>query len=49
MAVEQSQLVDEQRPKSETLGFDQSSGGNLPVHFEDGLEKLVEVLVGHAA
>src|SRR3954470_4700758 len=49
MAVEQSQLVNEHRSKSETLGVDQSLGGNLPVHLEDGLEMLVEVLVGHAA
>jgi hypothetical protein len=49
MAVEQSQLVDKNRSQSETLGVDQSLGGNLPVHFEDGLEMLVEVLVGHGA
>ncbi len=49
MAVEQSQLVDEHRPQSETLGVDESSGGNLPVHLKDGLEMLIEVLVGHAA
>ena len=49
MAVEQSQLVDEHRSKSETLGVDQSSGGNLSVYLEDGLEMLVEVLIGHAA
>src|SRR5215210_9466793 len=49
MAVEESQLVDKNRSKSETLGVDQSSGGNLPVHLEDGFEVLVEVLVSHAA
>ena len=49
MAVEQSQLVDQHRSQSETLGVDESSGGNLSVHLEDGLEMLIEVLVGHAA
>src|SRR5215203_4840151 len=49
MTVEQSQLVDQHRSQSETLSVDQSSGGNLPVHLEDGLEMLVEVLVSHAA
>src|SRR5215218_5968356 len=49
MAVEESQLVNEHRSQSETLGVDQSSGGNLPVHLEDGFEVLVEVLVSHAA
>src|SRR5215210_2551791 len=49
MAVEESQLVDKHRSQSETLGVDQSSGGNLPVHLEDGFEVLVEVLVSHAA
>ena len=49
MAVEESQLVDKNRSKGETLSIDQSPGGNLPMHLEDGLEMLVEVLVGHAA
>ena len=49
MTVEQSQLVDQHRPQSESLGVYESSGGNLPVHLEDGLEMLIEVLVGHAA
>ena len=49
MTVEESQLVDQHRSQSETLSADQSSGGNLPVHLEDGLEMLVEVLVGHGA
>jgi hypothetical protein len=41
MAVEQSQLVDKHRSKSETLGVDQSSGRNLSVHLEDSLEMLI--------
>src|SRR5215210_4420764 len=49
MAAQDGQLVDQHRSKSETLGVDQSLGGNLPVHLEDGLEVLIEVLVGHAA
>src|SRR5918994_3326854 len=49
MAVEQSQLVDQHRSKSESCCVDEPSGGDLPVQLEDGLEMLVEVLVGHAA
>jgi hypothetical protein len=49
MAAEQSQLVDQHRPQSESLGVDESPGGNLPVYLEDSLEMLIEVLVGHAA
>src|SRR5918995_4086033 len=49
MAVEQSQLVDQHRSKSESCCVDEPSGGNLPVQLEDGLEMLIEVLVGHAA
>ena len=49
MAVEQGQLVDQHRSKSESGRVDESSGGNLSVHFEDGLEMLVEVLISHAA
>jgi hypothetical protein len=49
MAVEQSQLVDKNGSKSEPLGVDEPSGGNLSVQLEDGLEMLVKVLVGHAA
>src|ERR687891_1615459 len=49
MTVEQSQLVDQHRSKSETLGVDQPPGGHLSVHLENGLEMLIEVLVGHAA
>src|SRR5215207_3467982 len=49
MAVEESQLVDQHRSQGETLSVDQSSGGNLPVHLEDGLEMFIEVLIGHAA
>src|SRR5215213_659760 len=49
MTVEQSQLVDQHRSKGETLGVDQPSCGHLSVHLEDGLEMLIEVLVGHAA
>jgi hypothetical protein len=48
MAVEQGQLVDQQRSKSESGCVDESSGWNLTVHLEDGLEMLVEVLVGDA-
>jgi hypothetical protein len=40
-AVEQSQLVDEHRPKSETRGVVPSLGRNLPVYIEDALEVLV--------
>jgi hypothetical protein len=49
MAVQESQLVDQHRSQSETLGVDPALGGNLPVHLEDGLEMLIEVLVGHGA
>src|SRR5215208_692393 len=49
MTVEESQLVDQHRSKSETLGVDPTLGRNLPVHLEDGLEMLVEVLVSHTA
>src|SRR5215204_3297452 len=49
MTVEQSQLVDQHRSEGETLGVDQPSCGHLSVHLEDGLEMLIEVLVGHAA
>src|SRR5215208_90263 len=49
MAVEQSQLVDEHRPQSESCCVDESSGGNLSVHLENCLEVFVEVLVGQAA
>jgi hypothetical protein len=38
MAVEQSQLVDEHRPKSKAHGIDPALGGNLLVYIEDGLE-----------
>jgi hypothetical protein len=46
MTVEQSQLVDEHRPKSEACGVDSALGGNLLVYLEDALEVLVDVLVG---
>src|SRR5918993_1419195 len=49
MTVEESQLVDQHRSQSKTLGVGQSPGGNLPVYLEDSLEMLVEILVGHAA
>src|SRR5215217_922048 len=50
MAVQESQLVDQHRSQSETLGVDPTLGRNLPVHLEeDGLEMLIEVLLGHAA
>ena len=49
MTVEESQLVDQHRSKSETLGVDPTLGRNLPVHLEDGLEMLIEVLVSHTA
>src|SRR5215204_4156656 len=49
MTVKDCQLVDQHRSKSETLGVDRSSCGNLSVQLEDGLEVLIEVLVGHAA
>jgi hypothetical protein len=49
MTVQESQLVDQHRSHSETLSVDQSPSGNLPVHLEDGLEMLIEVLVSHAA
>ena len=46
MAVQQGQLVDEHRPKSEAFGVDASLGRNLLVYIKDALEVLVEVLVG---
>jgi hypothetical protein len=49
MAVEDSQLVDEHRSQSETLGVDRAIGRNLPMYLEDCLEMLMEVLVSHAA
>ena len=48
MTVEQSQLVDQHCPKSEAGRVNPALGGHLPVHLEDGLEMLVEVLVGQA-
>jgi hypothetical protein len=44
--MEQSQLIDKNRSKSEAGGIDPALGGNLLVHLEDGLEMLIEVLVG---
>jgi hypothetical protein len=49
MTVEQSQLVDEHRPKSDARGVNPALRGNLLVYIEDALEVLVEVLVGQAA
>src|SRR5215210_6321307 len=49
MAVEQSQLVDEHRSQSETRSVRFALCGNRSVYVEDGLEVLVEVLIGHAA
>src|SRR5918998_2628789 len=49
MTVEQSQLVDQHRPKSEACGVDPALCGNLLVYLKDALEVLVEVLVGQAA
>jgi hypothetical protein len=49
MTVEQSQLVDKHRPKSEARGVDPALRGNLPMYIEDALEMLVEVLVGQSA
>jgi hypothetical protein len=46
MAVEQSQLIDEHRPKSKAHGIDLALGGNLLVYIEDAFEVFVEVLVG---
>ena len=46
MKVEQSQLVDQHRPKSEAGSVDPTLRGNLLVCLEDALEVLVEVLVG---
>src|SRR5215211_1738988 len=48
MTVEQSQLVDQHCSKSEAGGVNPALGGDLTVHIEDGLEMLVEVLVGQA-
>src|SRR5215216_2902260 len=48
MTVEQSQLVDEHRPKNEAGGVDSALRGNLLVHIEDAFEVFVEVLVGQA-
>ena len=48
MAMEHRHLVDEHRSQSKPCGVRFSFGGNLPMHIEDGLEVLVEVLVGHA-
>src|SRR5829696_9869735 len=48
MTVEQSQLVNEHRPKSEASGADPAFGGDLLVYIEDTLEVLIEVLVGQA-
>jgi hypothetical protein len=41
MTVQESQLVDQHRSQSETLGVDPTLGGNLPVRLEDGLEMLI--------
>jgi hypothetical protein len=41
VTVEQSQLVDKNRSKSEAGGVDPALGGNLLVHLEDGLEMLI--------
>jgi hypothetical protein len=49
MTVQQSQLVDQHRSKSETRGADPAFGGDLLVYIEDTLEVFVEVLVGKAA
>jgi hypothetical protein len=38
MTVEQSQLVDEHRPKNEAGGVDSALRGNLLVHIEDAFE-----------
>src|SRR5215210_3131037 len=48
LTVEQSQLVDEHRPKSKARGVDPALCGNLLVYIEDALEVFVEVLVGQA-
>ena len=48
MTVEQSQLIDEHRSKSEARGVDPALGGNLLVHIEDAFEVFVKVLVGQA-
>jgi hypothetical protein len=49
MTVQQSQLVDQHRSKSETRSVDPAFGGDLLVYIEDTLEVFVEVLVGKAA
>jgi hypothetical protein len=41
VTVEQSQLVDKNRSKSEAGGIDPALGGNLLVRLEDGLEMLI--------
>ena len=38
MTVQQSQLVDQHRSKSETRGADPAFGGDLLVYIEDTLE-----------
>src|SRR5215204_588500 len=48
MRVEQSQLVDQHCSKSEAGGVNPALGGDLTVHIEDGLEMLIEVLIGQA-
>src|SRR3712207_8897688 len=49
MTVEQSQLVDKHRSKSEAGGVDPALCGDLLVYLEDTLEVFVEVLVGQGA
>src|SRR5918994_3284305 len=49
VAIEQGQLVDEDRSESKTRGVEPSPGGHRPMRFEEGLEMLVEVLYGHVA
>jgi hypothetical protein len=48
VTVQQSQLVDKNRSKSEAGGVERALGGNLLLHLEDGLEMLIEVLIGQA-
>src|SRR5215207_3650351 len=48
VAMEHRQLVDQHRSQSETRSVHFPFGGNLPMHIENSLEVLVEVLVGHA-
>ena len=48
MTVQQSQLVDKHRPKSEARSVGPALGGNLLMYLEDALEVFVEVLVGQA-